>query len=127
MRLGPGKHLKGRTLMNGLVKPEQFDYFHEVRLPFKMLSESLIKEQLIINTEIARFGTRGFLDGMLNGMVISLPPVCNYGSPELQAKVIPEVWLNSDQHGKLHVDAAFRVGTLRKEVYSARYIGSICW
>ncbi|KAG6874603.1 hypothetical protein C0993_000195, partial [Termitomyces sp. T159_Od127] len=30
MRMGPGKHLKGRTLMNGLVKPEQFDYFHEV-------------------------------------------------------------------------------------------------
>ena len=32
MRMGPGKHLKGRTLMNGLVKPEEFDYFHEVSL-----------------------------------------------------------------------------------------------
>lgn len=31
MRLGPGKHLKGRTLMGGVVKPEEFDYFHEVR------------------------------------------------------------------------------------------------
>ena len=30
MRLGPGKHLKGRTLMGGIVKPEEFDYFHEV-------------------------------------------------------------------------------------------------
>ena len=49
MRLGPGKHLKGLSLFNGLVKPEevslvvfflemvfmiffccQFDYFHEV-------------------------------------------------------------------------------------------------
>lgn len=30
MRMGPGKHLLGRTLMNGLVKPEEFDYFHEV-------------------------------------------------------------------------------------------------
>lgn len=30
MRLGPGKHLAGRKLWNGLVKPEQFDYFHEV-------------------------------------------------------------------------------------------------
>jgi len=30
MRLGPGKHLKGRTLMGGLVKPEEYDYFHEV-------------------------------------------------------------------------------------------------
>jgi hypothetical protein len=32
MRMGPGKHLQGRTLMNGLVKPEEFDYFHEVSL-----------------------------------------------------------------------------------------------
>ena len=30
MRLGPGKHLSGRVLMGGIVKPEQFDYFHEV-------------------------------------------------------------------------------------------------
>jgi hypothetical protein len=27
MRLGPGKHLQGRTLMDGIVKPEEFDYF----------------------------------------------------------------------------------------------------
>jgi hypothetical protein len=32
MRLGPGKHLKGRTLFGGIVKPEEVDYFHEVRL-----------------------------------------------------------------------------------------------
>jgi len=32
MRLGPGKHLQGRTLMGGIVKPEEFDYFHEVGL-----------------------------------------------------------------------------------------------
>jgi len=31
MRLGPGKHLKGRKLMGGIVEPEKFDYFHEVR------------------------------------------------------------------------------------------------
>jgi hypothetical protein len=30
MRLGPGKHLNGRLLMGGIVKPEEFDYFHEV-------------------------------------------------------------------------------------------------
>lgn len=30
MRLGPGKHLQGRILMGGIVKPEEFDYFHEV-------------------------------------------------------------------------------------------------
>jgi hypothetical protein len=30
MRLGPGKHLRGRTLMGGIVAPEEYDYFHEV-------------------------------------------------------------------------------------------------
>jgi hypothetical protein len=34
MRLGPGKHLQGRTLMNGTVAPEEFDYFHEVQLSY---------------------------------------------------------------------------------------------
>jgi hypothetical protein len=24
---GPGKHLKGLTLMDGVVQPEEFDYF----------------------------------------------------------------------------------------------------
>ena len=33
MRMGPGKHLKGLTLMNGLVKPEEYDYFHEACTP----------------------------------------------------------------------------------------------
>lgn len=40
---------------------------------------------------MARFGTRGFVDGMLNGAVIGLPPIWNYGSPELQGKIVPEV------------------------------------
>jgi hypothetical protein len=47
MRLGPGKHLKGMKLMNGLVAPEQLDYFHE----------------LIITQELARCGARGYGDG----------------------------------------------------------------
>ncbi|KAJ7773193.1 peroxisomal acyl-CoA-dehydrogenase [Mycena metata] len=75
MRLGPGKHLKGLTLMNGLVKPEEFDYFHE----------------LILSQEIARCGARGFGDGLLSGKVIGLPPVLNFGSEELKARVVPEV------------------------------------
>jgi hypothetical protein len=33
MRLGPGKHLQGRTLLGGAFKPEEFDYFHEVLTP----------------------------------------------------------------------------------------------
>ncbi|KAJ3808061.1 acyl-CoA dehydrogenase/oxidase [Lentinula aff. lateritia] len=90
MRLGPGKHLRGRTLMEGIVKPEEFDYFHE----------------LILNTELARFGTRGFVDGMLNGAVIGLPPIWNYGSKELQAKVVPEV-LSGKKYLALAISEAF--------------------
>ncbi|KAL0949067.1 hypothetical protein HGRIS_009165 [Hohenbuehelia grisea] len=75
MRLGPGKHLEGRTLMGGVTKPEEFDHFHE----------------LIVNVELARFGTRGVIDGLLAGCVIGLPPVLNYGSPELRAKIVPDV------------------------------------
>ena len=47
--------------------------------------------QLIINCEVGRLGTRGYVDGLLAGEVIGLPPVLNFGSPELQAKVVPEV------------------------------------
>lgn len=36
-------------------------------------------------------GTRAFVDGLLAGGVIGLPPVLNFGSPEIQAKVVPEV------------------------------------
>ncbi|KDQ57209.1 hypothetical protein JAAARDRAFT_178819 [Jaapia argillacea MUCL 33604] len=75
MRMGPGKHLKGLKLMGGVVTPEEFDYFHE----------------LIITQEIVRCGARGYGDGLLGGKVIGLPPVINFGSPELKAKVVPEV------------------------------------
>lgn len=99
---------------------------------------------MIINTELARFGTRGAVDGktttqsfkgvpdntvapllsrvntihlcisplltflssLLNGLVISLPPVLNYGSPELQAKVVPEV-LSGKKFIALAISEAF--------------------
>ncbi|KIM24952.1 hypothetical protein M408DRAFT_331433 [Serendipita vermifera MAFF 305830] len=75
MRLGPGKHLKGLTLMDGIVKPEEFDYFHE----------------MVLTQELVRVGARGYGDGMLGGMVIGLPPVMNFGNDELKKKVMPEV------------------------------------
>ncbi|KAF9513141.1 hypothetical protein BS47DRAFT_1372631 [Hydnum rufescens UP504] len=77
MRLGPGKHLKGLKLMGGIVEPEEYDYFHE----------------LVITQEIGRHGTRGYGDGLSGG----LPPVINFGSRELQAKVVPEVFSGKKQ------------------------------
>lgn len=72
MRLGPGKHLQGRVLMDGIMKPEevcfkanslpslsrslypQFDYFHE----------------LIMAQEVARLNARGYYDGLGGGTYI---------------------------------------------------------
>lgn len=40
MRLGPGKHLKGLTLMDGIVQPEEFDYFrmYHARVDYPFLT-----------------------------------------------------------------------------------------
>ncbi|KAF9004712.1 peroxisomal acyl-CoA-dehydrogenase [Cyathus striatus] len=90
MRLGPGSHLKGRTLMSGIVKPEEFDYFHEA----------------IIHMELARVSSRAFIDGLLAGLVIGLPPVLNYGKPELQTKVVPDA-LVGKKYVALAISEAF--------------------
>ncbi|KAF8199552.1 acyl-CoA dehydrogenase [Pholiota molesta] len=76
MRLGPGPHLKGRTLMGGLVKPEEFDYFHE----------------LIMGQEMSRAHARGYNDGLGGGTYIGLPPIINFGKPALRDKIIEEVF-----------------------------------
>jgi hypothetical protein len=80
MRLGPGKHLQGRRLMGGIIKPEEFDYFHEA----------------IIHTELARVSSRAVVDGLLAGLVIGLPPVLNYGSPELYKKIVHDEGVHSN-------------------------------
>ncbi|KAG6888630.1 hypothetical protein C0995_006874 [Termitomyces sp. Mi166 len=96
MRLGPGKHLKGRTLLEGVVKPEEFDYFHE----------ALLEGQGIIHAELARVSSRAVLDGLLAGLVIGVPPILNYGSPELRAKVIPDA-LSGKKFVALAISEAF--------------------
>jgi hypothetical protein len=53
-RFGPGKHLHGVEILGGVVKGEEFDYFHD----------------LIVVQEMARSGYRGFQDG-----VSSLRPI----------------------------------------------------
>ncbi|KDR74525.1 hypothetical protein GALMADRAFT_71018 [Galerina marginata CBS 339.88] len=90
MRLGPGKHLHGRSLIGGIVKPEEFDYFHEG----------------IIHAELARVSSRAVVDGLLAGLVIGLPPVLNYGSPELYAKVVPDA-LAGKKYVALAISEAF--------------------
>lgn len=61
---------------------------------------------MIINTELARFGTRGVVDGLLNGGVIAVPPILNYGSPGLQAAVLPDI-LAGKKYAALAISEAF--------------------
>lgn len=49
MRLGPGKHLEGHTLLGGIVAPAEFDYFHE----------------LVLTQELAKTHGRACNDGFL--------------------------------------------------------------
>lgn len=73
-QIGPGPWLQGLNLPGG-VKPEEFDYFHE----------------MIAHEETARLGTPGFADGITAGLTIGLPPIFNFGSPALKSKIVPEV------------------------------------
>lgn len=74
MRLGPGKHLHGLTLMGG-VKGEKFDYFHE----------------MIVTQEIVRMPTRGYNSGLNSGVFLGLPPIMNFAKEPLRSRLIDEV------------------------------------
>ncbi|KAL0076973.1 acyl-CoA dehydrogenase/oxidase [Phycomyces blakesleeanus] len=73
-QIGPGPWLKGLKLPSG-IKGEDFDYFHE----------------LIAHQETGRLGAPGFADGISSGYSIGLPPVLNFGTAAMKAKVVPEV------------------------------------
>lgn len=68
----------------------------------------ILYPKLIITQEFARASLRGYADGMsvhpvqsmrfsfsstglLGGKVIGLPPVLNFGSEELQARIVPDI------------------------------------
>jgi alkylation response protein AidB-like acyl-CoA dehydrogenase len=75
MRLGPGKHLHGKNLL-GVVKGEEFDYLHD-----------LVQAQ-----EGVRANARGFQDGNMAGMTISLTAVLQWmPETELKTRVVNEV------------------------------------
>ncbi|KAK4539406.1 hypothetical protein LTR36_010969 [Oleoguttula mirabilis] len=91
MRLGPGKHLHGRKLLGGVVDGEEFDYFHD----------------LIISQELTRHNQRGFQDGNMAGMTISLTAVrqwCN--DAQLMERVTEEV-LSGKKKMSLAITEAF--------------------
>jgi alkylation response protein AidB-like acyl-CoA dehydrogenase len=77
MRLGPGKHLHGVNLLDGAVDGKEFDYFHD----------------LIVSQEMVRANARGFQDGNMAGMTISLSAVLQFANDEAyKNKIAQEVF-----------------------------------
>ncbi|KAK4055846.1 hypothetical protein OIO90_003101 [Microbotryomycetes sp. JL221] len=89
MRMGPGKHLHGRTLPGG-VDPRKFNYFHE----------------LVVVQELVRIGSPGYMAGLNAGMVIGLPPVLNFGTDEMKRTVLPDI-LRGKKFISLAISEAF--------------------
>ncbi|KAH7026241.1 acyl-CoA dehydrogenase-like protein [Microdochium trichocladiopsis] len=91
MRLGPGKHLHGVDLLDGAVKGEEFDYFHD----------------LIMAQEGVRANARGFQDGTLAGMVIGLPCIMNFMKDEKRRKTIMDDCFSGKKKICLAITEAF--------------------
>ncbi|KAI1762880.1 acyl-CoA dehydrogenase NM domain-like protein [Hypoxylon sp. FL1150] len=91
MRLGPGKHLHGVELMDGAVRGEEYDYFHD----------------MIAAQESVRANARGFQDGQLAGMIIGLPCVMNYMKDEKRKKALMDEVFSGKKYMCLAITEAF--------------------
>eukprot|EP00440_Ansanella_granifera_P063877 gb/GFBE01069251.1/.p1 GENE.gb/GFBE01069251.1/~~gb/GFBE01069251.1/.p1 ORF type:complete len:517 (+),score=133.03 gb/GFBE01069251.1/:1-1551(+) len=76
---GPGPHLKipPKGLGEGVVKPEEFDYFHE----------------LVVQEERSRTMCPGYEDGLDGAVSIGLPVLLKYGSDWMKQDVVPPIVL----------------------------------
>lgn len=90
MRLGPGKHLHGKTLPGG-IKGEEFDHFHD----------------LITCQELARVMSRGFQDGNMAGMSISLTAVRSWMRDVALRDKVTEECLSGRKKMSLAITEAF--------------------
>lgn len=96
MRLGPGRHLHGRTVM-GCVPGEQVDYFHD----------------LLTLQELARVNARGFQDGNMAGLMISLTAVRQWANDsDLRDRVTREC-LGGQKFACLAITEAFAGSDVR--------------
>ena len=90
MRLGPGQHLHGKTLPGG-IKGEEFNYFHD----------------LITCQELARVLSRGFQDGNMAGMSISLTAVRSWMKDTKLRDAVTEECLSGKKKMSLAITEAF--------------------
>lgn len=89
---GPGKHLAlaPNGLMGGAVKPEEFDYFHE----------------LIIQEERGRTFCPGFEDGLDAACSIGVPVIIKYGNDWQKEQTLPAIF-RGEQNACLAISEAF--------------------
>ncbi|CAJ1418435.1 unnamed protein product [Effrenium voratum] len=75
---GPGPHLKiPKSLCGGVVKPEEFNYFHE----------------MVVQEERSKTMCPGYEDGLDGAVSIGLPVLLKYGSEWMKQEVVPSIVL----------------------------------
>eukprot|EP00435_Cladocopium_sp_Y103_P009540 s3661_g2.t1 len=88
---GPGPHLKiPSSLCGGVVKPEEFTYFHE----------------MVVQEERCRTMCPGYEDGLDGAVSIGLPVLLKYGSDWMKNDVVPPI-IKGDQTCVLSITEAF--------------------
>jgi len=91
MVLGPGEHLKmPAALCGGVVKPEEFDYFHE----------------MVVQEERSRTMCPGYEDGLDGAVSIGAPVILKYGSDWMKKEVLPSI-ISGEQTVVLAISEAF--------------------
>jgi alkylation response protein AidB-like acyl-CoA dehydrogenase/cytochrome b involved in lipid metabolism len=91
MRIGPGKHMHGVKLLGGVMMGDDFDYFHDS----------------IVGQELARPFQRGFQDGNMAGMTISLTAVLNFANNEEWKNKIAQECFSGKKKISLAITEAF--------------------
>jgi hypothetical protein len=79
-----------------------------------------------VHAELARASSRAVVDGLLAGLVIGLPPVLNYGSPELYKKIVPDVGIRSNSKLWKNLSVVCLV-SFWEEVRGFGHQRSVCW
>lgn len=91
MRIGPGKHMHGVSLMDGVMQGDDFDYFHDQ----------------LVSQELVRANARGFQDGNMAGMTISLTAVIQWANNEEWKNRIAAEVLSGEKKICLAITEAF--------------------
>jgi len=89
---GPGEHLKlaPNGLMGGVVKPEEFDYFHE----------------LVVQEERSHCMTPGYEDGLDAACSIGVPVIIKYGPEWMKKELLPLI-MRGEKNACLAISEAY--------------------